>query len=281
MLRSIAPVLVALAAPAHAQTLAPRTDGVEARAGALTLRVTAQTDAILRVRIARDGKFPEDASWAVPASVRAKSVRVTPLADGFATPALRVHVDPATLRLSVDDAVGKRITADLPDPIKLDGTGFTLRKAMPVGEQYFGLGDKTGPFDRRGASYVDWNTDSYGFSPATDPIYKSIPFFVSVGGGGSYGIFLDNSWRSWFDFGHREDGTLAIGSTGGPIDYYVIAGPTAPEVVRRYTDLTGKAPLAPRWALGYQQSRYSYMSDAEVREIASKMRQSQVPLDLI
>ncbi len=282
MLRSIAPVLVVLATPAQAQTVSPRIDGIEVQAGKLTLRITAQTDAILRVRIVRDGKFPEDASWAVAASVRAKSVKVTPLADGFATQSLRVHVDPTTLGLSIDDAAGKRITADLPDPVKLDSTSFTLRKAMPVGEQYFGLGDKTGPFDRRGASYVDWNTDSFGFSPATDPIYKSIPFFVSVGGaGGSYGIFLDNTWRSWFDFGHREDGTLAIGSTNGPIDYYVIAGPTAPDVVRRYTDLTGKAPLAPRWALGYQQSRYSYMSDAEVREIAAKMRESQVPLDII
>lgn len=282
MLRSIAPVLVTLATPAYAQAVSPRPDGAEVQTGSLTLRVTAQTDEILRVRVARDGRFPEDASWAVPANVRAKSVRVAPLADGFATRALRVHVDPATLRLSIDDAAGKRITTDLADPVKLDGSGFTLRKAMPVGEQYFGLGDKTGPFDRRGASYVNWNTDSFGFGPATDPIYKSIPFFVSVGGaGGSYGIFLDNTWRSWFDFGHREDGTLAIGSANGPIDYYVIAGPSTAEVVRRYTDLTGKAPLAPRWALGYQQSRYSYMSDAEVREIAAKMRQSQVPIDLI
>jgi alpha-glucosidase len=285
MLRSAAPALVALAAlapPAQAQALSPRPDGVEVRAAGLTLRVTAQTDAILRVRIARDGKFPEDASWAVPADVRARTAKVAPLANGFSTSALSVHVDPATLRLRIDDASGKPITADLPDPVRLDGTGFILRKALPVGEQIFGLGDKTGTFDRRGASYVNWNTDAYGFGTATDPIYKSIPFFVSVGGaGGSYGIFLDNSWRSWFDFGHREDSALAFGSANGPIDYYVIAGPSTADVVRRYADLTGKPPLAPRWALGFQQSRYSYMSDAEVRDIAAKMRQLQLPLDVI
>ncbi|MET0308039.1 MAG: TIM-barrel domain-containing protein [Sphingomonas sp.] len=284
MLRSTAPVLalLALVPPTHAQALSPRPDGIEVRTASLTLRVIAQTDAILRVRIARDGKFPEDASWAVPAGVRAHTAKVTPRADGFSTRALSVHVDPATLRLRIDDASGKPITADLPDPVRLDGTGFTLRKALPVSEQVFGLGDKTGSFDRRGASYVNWNTDAYGFGTATDPIYKSIPFFVSVGGaGGSYGIFLDNTWRSWFDFGHREDGTLAIGAPDGPIDYYVIAGPTTADVVRRYTDLTGKPPLAPRWALGFQQSRYSYMSDAEVRDIAAKMRKSQLPIDII
>ncbi|MBO9624323.1 MAG: DUF5110 domain-containing protein [Sphingomonas sp.] len=259
-----------------------RADGAEARQGALLLRVTALTDSILRVRIGRDGTLPEDASWAVPAAMRAQSTRVTPAPDGFATPALRVRIDPATLALRIEDSAGRRIAGDAAAPVTLDGNGFTLRKAMPVGEHYFGLGDKTGPYDRRGASYVDWNTDAYGFTGTTDPIYKSIPFFVSAGGaGGSYGIFLDNTHRSWFDFGHREDGVLAMGAPDGPIDYYVIAGPSTAEVVRRYTALTGKAPLVPRWALGYQQSRYSYMTDAEVREIAGRLRQDRVPTDVI
>ena len=116
-------------------------------------------------------------------------------------------------------------------------------------------------------SFVDWNTDAYGFDSSTDPIYKSIPFFIGVGGaGGSYGLLLDNTWRTWFDFGHKTADTLAMGGPDGPIDYYIIAGPTTRDVVRRYTDLTGKAPLPPEWSLGYQQSRYSYMSADETRQ---------------
>ncbi|MFK5221731.1 alpha-glucosidase, partial [Lactobacillus helveticus] len=88
-------------------------------------------------------------------------------------------------------------------------------------------------FDRRGASYVNWNTDQYGFAATTDPLYKSIPFYVAAGGaGGAYGLFLDNGWRSWFDFGHREPDTLAIGAADGAIDYYIVAGPSVAEVVR-------------------------------------------------
>jgi alpha-glucosidase len=274
-MRFLLVLLALVAAPAaFAQT-------VEVTKGTTILRVTALTDSILRVRIARDGHFPEDASWAVPAAARAQHVAVTPAANGFATKALRVQIDPA-LRLTVTDSAGKIIVADAADPVKLDGTAFTLRKAMPLGEHYYGLGDKTGPYDRRGASYVDWNTDAYGYGASTDPVYKSIPFTLSVGGaGGAYGIFLDNTWRAWFDFGHRDDNVLAFGSPDGPIDYYIIAGPAPAEVVRRYTDLTGKAPLAPRWALGFQQSRYSYMSDAEVREIAARMRSDKIPLDVI
>ncbi|MDG2535354.1 glycoside hydrolase family 31 protein [Sphingomonas sp. HITSZ_GF] len=266
--------------PAVAQT--PASGGGEFVRGAAVLRITALTPEILRVQIAPQGRFPEDASWAIPASVRSRRATVTPRTDGFETAALVVHVDPATLRLTVTDRAGKTIAADAADPLRLEGDAFTLRKALPLGEHYFALGDKTGPFDRRGASYVNWNTDAFGYEGTTDPIYKSIPFALSVGGaGGAYGLFLDNTRRSWFDFGHREEGVLAIGAPAGPIDYYLIAGPTPAEVVRRYTDLTGKAPLPPRWALGYQQSRYSYMSDAEVRDIAGKARESGIPLDVI
>src|SRR4029078_12858099 len=68
---------------------------------------------------------------------------------------------------------------------------------------------------------------------------------------------------------------------GGPIDYYIVAGPTVADVVRRYTDLTGKASLPPRWGLGYQQPRYSYVSATEVREIANRLRADRIPTDVI
>ncbi|HVU29916.1 MAG TPA: TIM-barrel domain-containing protein, partial [Sphingomicrobium sp.] len=151
-----------------------------------------------------------------------------------------------------------------------------------TGERIYGLGDKTGNFDRRGESFVDWNTDAWGFQRDTDPIYKSIPFYIATGAdGGAYGLFLDNSWRSWFDFGHRNAARIEIGSVGGPIDYYIVTGPGVRDVVRGYTDLTGKAPLPPLWSLGFQQSRYSYMSAEEVRTIASRLRKDRIPADVI
>ncbi len=266
--------------PASAPTALP--DGMEFGNGTARVRVTAISDSILRVRVARGGEFPEDASWAVPASVRRQSVPVQATPDGFRTRAVAVHVAPASLQLTVTDLDGRTISADLPNAIAFDGRGFTLRKAMPLNEHYFGLGDKTGSLDRRGGTFVDWNTDFFGFATWSDPIYKSIPFFVGTGTeGGSYGLFLDNSWRSSFDFGHKEQDVLAIGAPDGPIDYYLIAGPTVAEVVRRYTDLTGKAPLPPMWALGYQQSRWGYKSDSEIRDIAGRLRSDRIPADVV
>jgi alpha-glucosidase len=285
----IAAGLAALSAPALSQTApvppppmpAPLRDGAQISNGTATIRVTALTDEILRVRIAR-GAFPEDASWAVSTDVRRKTVQVEPRGYGFQTRRLIVSIDPATLRLTVNDIQGKRVHADATQPLSFAGNSFTLRKTMPAGERYYGMGDKTGPFDRRGASYVNWNTDAWGFDRGTDPIYKSIPFFISAGGeGGAYGLFLDNTFRTGFDFGHRNYDQLEISADGGPIDYYLIAGPTVPEVVRRYTELTGKPPLPPRWSLGYQQSRYSYMTDTEVREVADRLHADRVPVDVI
>ena len=272
-----------LPAPAGLPSAIQRADGIEARSGRLVLRASALTDDILRVRVGRDGNLPEDASWAVPRAIRERHVAVTPVSNGFATRTLRVIVDPATLKLTVTDLSGKPIVVDADDPISFDGRTFTLRKALPPGEHIYGLGDKTGgTLDRRSKSYVDWNTDAYGFDSSSDPIYKSIPFFISSGGpGGSYGILLDNSWRTFFDFAHRAPNILSMGGPDGPIDYYIIAGPGLREVVRRYTDLTGKAPLPPQWALGYQQSRYSYMSAEEVRNVAAKLRRERIPTDVI
>lgn len=265
---------------AHSLRLTLHTDGMDVRVKGGVMRLTALTDAIVRVRIARDGAFPEDASWAALPAMRAKSVVVTPLQDGFATKSLRVRF--AGDRLIIEDLAGKPILADAAAPIALDGTAYALRKEMPQAEHYFALGDKTGGLDRRGKSFVNWNTDAFGFTDSTDPIYKSIPFFVGVGGeGGSYGLFMDNSWRSWFDFGHKEENILSFGASDGPIDYYVIHGPTTADVVRRYTDLTGKPALPPRWALGYQQSRYSYMSGEELRTIADRLRSDRIPTDVL
>lgn len=254
---------------------------VERRTALGSIRVEAVTDEILRVRVTRGKDFPEDASWTVLASVRHQTVPVRATSDGFQTAALAVHLQP-NLGLTVTDLQGRPIVSDAAEAIEMPGSGFTLRKTLPVGEHIYGMGDKTGNFDRRGESFVNWNTDAWGFQRDTDPIYKSIPFYVATGGqGGTYGLFLDNTWRSWFDFGHRHADTIEIGADGGPIDYYIIAGPAVRDVVRRYTDLTGKAPLPPLWSLGFQQSRYSYMSADEVRSIAATLRKDRVPADVI
>ncbi len=273
-------ILAAQGVPVNADVAAPPLNRFETTNAGITTSVQALTNSIVRIRVWRSGEKPEDASWAIPAAIRHQGVAVRRTPDGFQTASLAVHLTRDSLIIT--DLQGRVIVSDGDRPIRFDGARFTLSKALPTGERIYGFGDKTGNFDRRGESFVDWNTDAYGFQRDTDPIYKSIPFYIATrADGGAYGLFLDNSWRSWFDFGHRDGRAIELGSEGGPIDYYIIAGPTVRDVVRRYTDLTGKAPLPPRWALGYQQSRYSYMSGDEVRSIAATLRKDRIPSDVI
>jgi alpha-glucosidase len=167
----------------------PLRDGIEVKSGPATLRITALRDDILRVRIAPTGALPEDSSWAVLPVPRGKSVNVQPQSKqdgafvGFRTAALDVRVERNPLRIVVRDLAGNIISADaVGRPTQFQLGGFSVHKAMPSDEHYFGLGDKAGTFDRRNQAYTLWNTD-VGTQESIDPIYKSIPFFLAVGGG--------------------------------------------------------------------------------------------------
>jgi alpha-glucosidase len=263
----------------------PLRDGMDLQAGPASMRVTALRSDIIRVRISPNSTLPEDASWAVVPAARGKSVDVQPIEGstsvGFRTAVLEVRIERNPLRLVIRDLAGNVISADaVGRPVNFNLGGFTVSKQMPGGEHYYGLGDKTGAFDRRNQSYTLWNTD-VGPQESVDPLYKSIPFFLGISGTRSYGIFLDNTWRTWFDFGKQARDAIVFGSEGGPLDYYVIYGPTSKQVVESYADLTGKPPLPPLWALGFQQSRYSYYPESQVREIANRLRADKIPSDVL
>ena len=262
----------------------PLRDGVEIQAGSATLRITALRDDIIRVRIS-PGPLPEDASWAVLSAARTKSIDVQPVQDdasvGFHTAALDVRVERNPLRLVIRDLAGNVISADAPGrPVRFQLGGFTVSKQMPGGEHYFGLGDKAGSFDRRNQAYTLWNTD-IGPQESIDPLYKAIPFFLGINGTRSYGLFLDNTWRTWFDFGKQARDAIMFGSDGGPLDYYFLYGPTPKQVVESYAYLTGTPPLPPLWALGFQQSRYSYTPESQVRDVAKRLRADAIPSDVL
>ncbi|MCB0640949.1 MAG: DUF4968 domain-containing protein [Phaeodactylibacter sp.] len=156
-----------------------------------------------------------------------------------------------------------------------------VQHKMPANGQYYGLGDKSGPFQLNGCAYENWNTDAYAYGPESDPLYKTIPFYLVVQEGRSYGIFLDNSYRSFFDFGQSEEGIVRFGAKGGTLSYYFIYGDTPEAVVTQYTQLTGLPELPPLWALGFHQCRWSYYPEARVREVCREFRERRIPCDAI
>jgi alpha-glucosidase len=261
-------------------------NGIEIHSGQAVMQITALRQNVLRVRIGAQGILPEDASWAVLPVARSERVPVSVDEDrvsvGFHTSALQVKIERASMRLRITDLNGRIVQEDAVDhPIEFHGQSFRVYKNMPPKEHYFGLGDKPGPLDRRDHAYDLWNTDSYGFQESTDPIYKSIPFFLTSNGGLTTGVLLDNTWRTSFDFGKECPDVYSFGSNGGPLDYYVLYGPDAKEVLSAYRWLTGPTPLPPLWSLGFQQSRFSYYPETRVREIADRLRADKIPADAI
>ena len=155
-------------------------------------------------------------------------------------------------------------------------------KVLDAQDCIYGLGDKTGPLNKRSYEYENWNSDIP--DPHEDSfkaLYKSIPFFITLGQNGVYGIFYDNTFRSYFNFGKENSGYYCFGSDDGNLDYYFIGGDSMPAVIAGYTYLTGRMPLPPRWTLGYHQSRWGYDSEETFRDIAAELRDNRIPCDAI
>jgi alpha-glucosidase len=161
--------------------------------------------------------------------------------------------------------------------------GFLVSLPLPPGCRVYGLGEKTGGLDKSGRSWVMWNSDEPRHTPGRDPLYQSIPVAYVVGDAGTAvaTVFVDATATIWFDLGEADPGRLQIEIYDTECTVYIRHDPALPPAVEAYTGLTGRMSLPPEWALGFQQCRYSYFPESRVLEIAERMRQLQVPCDVI
>ena len=170
------------------------------------------------------------------------------------------------------------------------GEGVRHYQVRQPDERYFGLGEKTGVMDRAGRRLRLKNQDAMGYdAQRSDPLYKHIPFYIThdMRTGVASGIFYDTYADCTFDFGAERSQYHGLfrsfGATAGDLDYYVIAGPTVAEVTRRFTWLTGRPFLPPRWAFGYSGSTMSYTdapdAQAQMQEFIAACRRHDILCD--
>jgi alpha-glucosidase len=147
------------------------------------------------------------------------------------------------------------------------------------GVDFYGTGEVTGTLLRNNTEIELWNTDNYVYGKAGGKrLYQSHPWVMGVRDDGSaFGIMADNTWRQSVSL----KGSVIIASDGPPFRVIVIEKETPQEVVKTLSELTGRMELPPLWALGYQQSKYSYFPDSRVKEIASEFRNRNIPCDVI
>ena len=168
-----------------------------------TVVITVLAPSLVRVRAVQGRTLPADHSYAVvktdwPAVQVQSSSRAA--VQSIRTSQLEVRVELSPFRVAFYDAQGKLLSKDA-DNLGLAWDGARVRewKWAPPDEHYFGFGEKSTPLDKRGRSLVMWNKDPEGFDASSEPLYQSVPFFIALRQGRSYGIFFDNTYRSSFD----------------------------------------------------------------------------------
>lgn len=153
-------------------------------------------------------------------------------------------------------------------------------KVMDGDEKFYGLGDKTGFLNKKDYEYENWNSDiPQAHTEGYRALYKSIPFLITLKETGVFGLFFDNTYKSYVNLGKENEAYYFYGAEQGNLDYYFIAGEKMTDVVSGYTYLTGTTPLPQFWTLGYHQSRWGYDSADCIRKVAEKYRELKIPCD--
>lgn len=256
----------------------------------IMLMIHILTDKLIRFRFATDGRFPNDFSYAVETQpdTQPEELEFVEMEDHFrfTTKQVILTLTKEGLISKIMDKSGNILCEDekgfhYEENREFGGDIVIMSKKVHGGEHYFGLGDKSWDLDLRGERFELWGADTYGYGKKSDPLYKNIPFYVSLHKKIAYGIFFDNSFRSFFDFGHERSNVSSFFAQGGEMNYYFFYGPEMLSIVEDYTLLTGTPELPPLWALGYHQCKWSYYPENVVRGITDGFRKRQIPCDAI
>jgi alpha-glucosidase len=272
-----------------AESVQPTKHGVLFKSKEGTLQVTVYSPSIIKVHITKAGRIPDTLSYAqrqglVPSS--AFSAQDTPLAYRIETDSMAMIISKNPIRIRFISKSGILLNEDEP----AFGTGWigeevTTYKRLIPDEKFIGMGEKTGGLNRRGEGFTHWNTDYFGYPTNADPIYMSTPFYIGLheteGAKVMYGIFMDNSYKSHFNFGASNDRFASFTAEDGDMTYYFIHHSTVSGIIESYTSITGRITLPPLWSLGFQQCRYSYYPDKEVLRVAETFREKNIPADVM
>jgi len=258
----------------------------------VVMQITVERDSVLRFRYTTKSIFEKDFSYAITkyASRGFNKLELAEEDDKYilTTEKLICHIAKIDLRTSIFDAHDLTLLCEdelgfhWEESYEYGGDIVKMSKTTFEGESYYGLGDKPVNNNLKGKRFENWVTDSYAFMRGTDPIYKAIPFYTGIHHKKAYGIFFDNTFRTFFDFCQERRNVASFWAQGGEMNYYFIYGPQMRDVVANYTDLTGRPhQLPPLWALGYHQSKWSYYPESKVKDVTNKLRDLKIPCDAI
>lgn len=237
---------------------------------------------ILKIWYDCDGFIRNNASFAVIKSgndLERLNISEQPQSFEIYTGELIVRINKSPLQIRIFDKYQKLLMEDFQNRgFEKDSSKISSYKTLRPGERIYGLGEKNGSINRVGSKFRMWNSDKPCYDVNEDPLYKSIPFFMSSAG---YGIYFDNTFKTEFDFGTVSANQYSFSAPDGEMLFYFIYGPTYKQIIGRYTELTGNPIMPPDWALGFSQCRGLLTNEKLTREIAKGYRERRIPCDII
>ncbi len=188
------------------------------------------------------------------------------------------------IQRTLSDKSKKELAAEGHDISNLEAHNYKVQIIKEIGEGdcFYGLGDKTGYLNKRDYAFENWNSDIPQIHNENMPaIYKSIPFMIGKTCDAVYGLFFDNTFHSYMDFGKENSNYFYYGADDGNLNYYFLYGKKMTDIIREYTYLTGRTGLPQLWTLGYHQCRWGYESADDIRAVAKGMRDNRIPCESV
>jgi alpha-D-xyloside xylohydrolase len=266
-------------------------------AALLNLHIDIPRDDVVRVRLRKDDSFDESFTPMVANNVADETCKVelTENEDHYClrTRKLSLRIYKTDFRIELYDSAGKKITTTGGRTDNHFGIAFD---SYPLGfirdrrykhwyavnafdlshdESIYGLGEHFGPLNKVGETLRLYINEGIGNS--TGRVYKTTPFYVSTRG---YGVFFNQTQPMTFWLGSKEKSKVQVAVEEQALDYYLFVG-SIKNVLDRYTHLTGKAPVPPKYSFGTWVSRMSYTSQEQVLAVADTLREKQFPADVI
>ncbi len=219
----------------------------------------------------------------VPDSAQPVSVSVSEGDSSLtvATSSLRVVCGKFPLRLQFYDQGSQLVLAEpAGGGLASDQSERSASFSIQPGERFYGTGERGLSLNLRGLAFDSYNEQHGGYPTGGIPptMNVNIPFIVSSG---NYGIYFEDTYKGHFDVGNSNSDILTYSATGGELSYYFIYDPTYAGILSDYTWLTGRAPLLPKWAYGYIQSKFGYRNYQDAEQTIEKFRTDSIPCDAI
>lgn len=236
------------------------------------------SDSIVETTFVPQGQSAITESHAVvmtPGAVNAE-LKNTDADIDYATAGIAVHIHKAPFGISYT-YYGKPLIAEKGGYAKID-SGEALSFALDDSEALYGGGARALGMNRRGNRLRLYNKAHYGYETHSELMNYTMPLVMSSK---MYALHFDNPEIGYLDLDSKRDNTLSYETIGGRKTYQVIAADNWLDLVNHYTQLTGRQPLIPRWALGNFASRFGYHTEAEARAVVAQYRAEDIPLDAI